>query len=58
MTEQEAALGRQVSELLGAIGIYLGAMDSGEGDEDRLKRALKRALRSEAFILYMAESDG
>lgn len=47
-------LGRQLSELIGAVGIYLGEIKSaGEGDKERLRRAMKYALHSEAFIEYM-----
>ncbi len=55
MAEHETDdLGRHLSELIGAVGLYLGDLGSAhEGDEERLRRAMKRALRSEAFRKYM-----
>lgn len=47
-------LGRQLSELIGAVGIYLGELWSAyEGDRERLHRAMMRASRSQAFDKYM-----
>ncbi len=47
-------LGRQLSELIGAVGIYLGRMGPGRaGDKPRLDRAMTRALRSQAFVEFM-----
>ena len=52
--KQEQDLGREVAELIGAIGVYLGGMETKEkGDKDRLRRAMKKALKSKAFIRYM-----
>lgn len=52
----EADLGRQLSELIGAVGIYFGYVESGGmGNKDRLERAMKRALRSESFAKYMRD---
>ena len=45
---------REVGELIGAIGIYLGDIEStGTGDEDRLRRAMNKALKSKSFVKYM-----
>ena len=53
MGEQDG-LGRQLSELIGAVGIYLGDLGSAhEADRARLRRAMQRAMRSEAFVNFM-----
>ncbi len=47
-------LGRQLSELVGAVGIYLGELGSAHGgDRERLHRAMMRAILSQAFCDYM-----
>ena len=47
-------LGRHLSELIGAVGIYLGELGSAHGgDRERLHRAMMRAIRSQAFDKYM-----
>ena len=52
-----ADLGRELSELIGAVGFYLGEIGSAhEGDKERLRRAMTRSLRSEAFVEYMSVS--
>ena len=51
-------LGRQTSELIGAIGFYLGDLGSThKGDKARLRRAMQRAMRSPAFVEYMQASE-
>lgn len=48
------ALGRELAELIGATGLYLGELRSASsGDLPRLDRAYRRALRSEVFAEYM-----
>lgn len=43
-TPQE--LDRHFSELVGAVGLYLGEVGSAHtGDRDRLRRALRRAIK-------------
>lgn len=47
-------LGRQLSELIGAVGIYLGELGPTHGgDKERLGRAMTRAVRSQAFGEFM-----
>jgi hypothetical protein len=49
-TSHDADAGRQLSELVGAVGLYLGELGSGhDGDKERLQRAMYRALRSKAM---------
>ena len=52
-------LGRELSELIGAVSLYLGQLGSPhKDDKERLQRAMTLALRSEAFRGYMDRRQG
>ena len=50
----DTGLGRQLSELIGAVGLFLGDPRTDKiGDQVRLRRAMERAMHSGAFKQYM-----
>lgn len=58
MTPDHLAIGHQLSELIGAVGLYLGHIKSAhEDDRDRLHRAARAALHDEAFVRYMIREE-
>ena len=51
-------LGRELNELIGAIGLYLGLLESDhEDNKDRLHRSYTKAIESKSFDDYMKKVD-
>ena len=57
MEKDNTEIRQEVGQLIGAIGVYLGDIEStdkeSKGDEDRLRRAMEKALKSKPFVKYM-----